>query len=166
MKKILLFLLPCFIFASDGANYDIVERTFNFLLFAGLLYYLAANKAKEMYNLRIKNIADELESVQQKLKSSKEKKSEAKRKLEEAKASSASITQTAKKEAEIQSKKILANKDEEIKALEKLFEDAKEIEQRKMTRNVVKEVIDEIFESDSAEINSDELLNIVLKKVA
>lgn len=166
MKKIFLFLLPCFLLASSEANYDITERTFNFLLFAGLLYYLVANPAKEMYNQRIKGIADELDGVQKKLKASKEKKEEAKRKLEEARANSANIAQTAKKEAEILSKKILANKDEEIKSLEKLFEDAKEIEQRKMTRSVVKEVIDEIFESESAEINSDELLNIVLKKVA
>ena len=40
--KYLFFLLPMFAFgasANGEANYDIVARTLNFLIFVGILYY-------------------------------------------------------------------------------------------------------------------------------
>ena len=54
MKKLLLlalFVSPLALFAAEGAetNYDIVQRTVNFIIFAGILWYLLADKVKAFF---------------------------------------------------------------------------------------------------------------------
>ena len=74
--KILFFLvLPFLAYASEhgGTNYDIVERTLNFLLFFAILVYFAAKPLKALYQSRIDRIANKLESIQEKLRDSKAK---------------------------------------------------------------------------------------------
>jgi len=69
MKKIILFLiliLPVVIFASgeNGAEHgtDIIPRTINFFIFAGIIYYLAAKPIKDFFTGRSNSIADQLNS--------------------------------------------------------------------------------------------------------
>jgi len=53
VKKLLLTLLalaPVALFAnSDGAETDIIQRTVNFVIFAGILWYLLADKIKAFF---------------------------------------------------------------------------------------------------------------------
>ncbi len=100
--KILFFLaLPFLAYASGhgGTNYDIVERTLNFLLFFAILVYFAAKPLKALYQSRIDRISNKLESIQEKLRDSKAKKDDALKRVEEAKQNANSLIETAKKEA-------------------------------------------------------------------
>ena len=100
--KILFFLaLPFLAYASEhgGTNYDIVERTLNFLLFFAILVYFAAKPLKALYQSRIDRIANKLESIQEKLRESKAKKDDVLKRVEEAKQNANALIETAKKEA-------------------------------------------------------------------
>lgn len=91
MKRILLLglvaLAPVALFASEGAetNYDIVQRTVNFIIFAAILWYLLADKIKAFLANRTLSIQSELDKVQETLKASQDKVADAQKKLEEAK---------------------------------------------------------------------------------
>ena len=50
--------------------------------------------------------------------------------------------------------------------MDKSFDDHCEIEKRKMTREVITEILDVVFEEGNLSLEKDELLNIVMKKVA
>lgn len=168
MKKIYLILfIPFLLIASEpsGKGYDIVARTINFLLFFGILYYFIATPIKNAYKARIERIAGRLDGIQKKLKESQTKKDDALRRVEEAKSNAISLVETSKKEAMILSEKIKNETNQELVSIEKSFEEQKEFERRRMTKTVVGEVLNEIFESDSMKIDQNELVNIVLKKV-
>lgn len=168
MKKIyLVLLIPFFALASEpsGNDYDIIERTLNFLMFFGILYYFAAKPIKNAYKARIEGIAARLDNIQKKLKESKAKKDDVLRRVEEAKSNALSLVETSKKEALILAEKIKAETNQELLSIEKSFQEQKEFEKRRMVKSVVSEVLNEIFESDSLKIDKNELVNIVLKKV-
>lgn len=167
--KIIAFLfLPLGLFAagSGSGEYDIVERTFNFLIFAGILYYLLADKIKAAYKGRIKTIADQLEDIQTTLKASNQKREVAIEKVQKAKENAKGHLVTSKKEAEILVKKIKDDMKSEIEVLEKANKERMEIEQRHMKRAVVAEVLDELFDGNTLELDKKEFVNIILKKVA
>ncbi|MGG7047593.1 MULTISPECIES: F0F1 ATP synthase subunit B [unclassified Campylobacter] len=162
-----LLILQAFAFASShGTNYDIVERTLNFLLFFGILIYFIAKPLKQMYIDRINKIASKLKSIEEKLNSSKSQKDEAIKKVEEAKINAASLIETAQKEALNLAQKVKKDTEQDIINIEKSFKEQKEFEERKMTKSVVNEILNEIFANDSLKIDQKELVNIVLKKVS
>ncbi|AII15302.1 ATP synthase, F0 complex, b subunit [Campylobacter iguaniorum] len=170
MKKYLsLLLVPAFMFASTPAgepDYDIVARTINFVIFAGILYYLIAEPVKNAYKGRINSISARLESIQDKLRASKAQREDALRKVEEAKSNANELIQTAKKEAEHLVAKINAEAQNELNLLEKSFEEQKSFEERKIVRSVVNEVLEEVFAGDTLKIDQNEFVNLVLKKVS
>ncbi len=173
MKKllyILLLILPVFLFAegaqeaSEGT--DIIPRTINFLIFAAILYYLSANQIKDFFTGRRAGIADRLNSIQEKLKESSREKTEAKELIAKAKVEAKTILETSKTETEILKAKILENLKLDMENLDKGYEDQISIERRKMTRAAISEVLDDVFAKGSLSLEKDELLNIVMKKVA
>ncbi|MDO5046416.1 F0F1 ATP synthase subunit B [Campylobacter sp.] len=166
-KSYLILFVPFLLAASEpsGNGYDIVARTINFFLFFGILYYFIATPIKNAYNARIERIASRLDGIQKRLKESQIKKDDALRRVEEAKNNAVSLVETSKKEAMILSEKIKNETKQELLSLEKTFEEQKEFERRRMTKVVVSEVLNEIFESDSLKIDQNELVNIVLKRV-
>ena len=171
MKKLtygFVLLIPVFAFASSNADGgpDIIPRTINFLIFAGILYYLVAGVAKAFYFGRKDGIAKQLDSIQSKLKESNLKKEEALRKIEEAKANVQILIETAKKEAVLASEKIALDAVLEIDNLEKAFNDKTNIQKRQMQRVVVTEVLDELFKQGSIVLDEKEMINIIAKKVA
>ena len=89
MKRILLLglaLAPLALFANEGAvETDIVQRTVNFIIFAGILWYLLADKIKAFFAERTSSIQAELDKVQDTLKASQDKVTDAQKKLAEAK---------------------------------------------------------------------------------
>ncbi|QKG28630.1 F0F1 ATP synthase subunit B [Campylobacter sp. RM16187] len=168
MKKFYLILLvPFFALASESSehSYDIVARILNFLMFFGILYYFIATPVKNAYKARIESIAIRLDNIQKKLRESKAKKNDALRRVEEAKSNAISLIETSRKEALLLCEKIKAETNQELLSLEKSFQEQKEFERRRAVKNVVVEILNEVFESDSLKIDKNELVNIVLKKV-
>jgi F-type H+-transporting ATPase subunit b len=163
-----ILLLPAVLFASSEASgpTDIIPRTINFLIFAGILYYFVAGAAKEFYFGRKERIAQQLDSIQSKLKESNAKKEEALQKVEEAKANVRALIETAKKEAILVSEKIALDAVNEMENLEKAFLDKMNIEERHMQRVIVNEVLDELFKQGSLILDEKEIVNIISKKVA
>ena len=89
MSKILLPLLfvSASLFASEAAGEggtDIVQRTVNFVIFAGIIWYLLAEPVKNYFGGRSQGIADELQKVQDRLKESKQAKEAAEAKIVDA----------------------------------------------------------------------------------
>jgi len=166
-----VLLLPVMLFAGsegrvDIADTDIIERTLNFIIFASILYYLLAKFVKNAYKNRISGIADRLDLVQVKVRESVEAKQSAQAKVEEAKVSAKSLVETSKKEAQLLSQKIASDATTDIQNLEKSFNDKSSVERRRVTRDVVTTVLDKMFDKDSISVDKDELVKIVMKRVA
>lgn len=172
MKKLLLLglaLTPMALLASgDGAetNYDIVQRTVNFIIFAGILWYLLADKIKAFFADRTASIQAELDKVEDTLKASQDKVDEAAKKLEEAKTLAAEIVDGAKADVDSVKQKVADAVDAEIANLDKNFDEKIKVETSKAKKQIVSEILDELLSSDNVSLTQDELANIVLKKVA
>ena len=171
MGKIVLTLLMVtgVVFASGGAEggeTDIVQRTVNFLIFAGILYYLLAEPMKNFFGGRSKGIADELEKVQEKLRDSKAAKEAAEQKIEEAKKFAADLMATAKKENKILNEKIMQQCESDLENITKQNAALMDLEQRKMVREVVDAVMDDVLAEESAGFDKETMAQIIMKKVA
>jgi len=172
IKSLSLLLLPVFVLASgsaEGAEHegsDIFWRLVNFLIFFGILYYLLADKIKAFFKDREAGIAGRLSEVEEKLKAAKLEKEAAAQKAKEAEGTAAHLVDASKKEAELMVAKIEEGLVNDKSLLEKSFEDRVEIETKKMKKDVVDEVLEEMFASQSASLSNDDLLNIIKKKVA
>ena len=168
-KYILLILVPVFAFASEATaegGTDILPRAINFIIFAAIIYYLIADKIKAFFRDRTNGIANRLTEIQDKLKSVRESKEEALKEADEAKVKAVDLVETAKKEAALLSEKIAKDAESEILHLRQAFEERMQIEEKKMTREVVAEVIDEIFRDDKLKLSNEDFIKIIKKKVA
>ncbi|MBN2894705.1 MAG: F0F1 ATP synthase subunit B [Campylobacterales bacterium] len=169
MIKILLSLtvLSGYAMASGGeGGTDIVWRTFNFLIFVGILYYLLANPVKSFFKGRSAGIAAELERVQEKLKESKLTKERALKKVDEAQKVAADLLETSKKENKILSEQIVRQCEADIENITKQHHSLMDLEQRKMVRTVVDTVMRDLLQQESDGFDKDAMAQIVLKKVA
>lgn len=171
MKSKLLYLIlvvATFANASEVASgsTDIVPRTVNFLIFAAILYYLVADKIKNFFENRKKTIALKLESAQEKLKEAKKEKEKALKELENAKKLANEIVKSAKEESKLLSEKIKTSLEEELKIMDKNFQENCSLEERKMSREIVKNILNEILEDKSISIDKKEFINLLSKKVA
>ncbi|SFV56617.1 ATP synthase F0 sector subunit b [hydrothermal vent metagenome] len=171
MGKILisLFALSSLVFASATASSestDIVQRTVNFVLFAGILWYLLAKPVKSFFANRSASIADELKSVQDKLNESVQKKKDALAKISEAEKLAMEIVEGAKKESEILNDTILKQCENDLTNIEKAHESKLELAQRRMVASVVEEVLHEVVKEGASELSKDAMVNVILKKVA
>ncbi len=170
MKKILFILFcitPLALFASDAnVETDIIQRTVNFFIFIAILYYLLADKAKEFFVGRSASIQGELDKVQQVLKESETKVENAKIELENAKKLASEIVEGASADTALIKSKIEEVIDQEISHLYKNFDERIEVETKKIKKEVVSEILEELLNADNIAISQDELASIVLKKVA
>lgn len=171
MKRILLLgfaLAPLALFASsEGAvETDIVQRTVNFIIFAGILWYLLADKIKAYFAERTLSIQAELDKVQDTLKASEDKVNAAKKQLEDASKMAAEIVENAKNDIDSVKEKVSVAVNADIANLEKNLDEMIKVETSKAKKEVVKEVLEELLKSDNIKLSQDELVNIVLKKVA
>jgi len=163
MKKIaLLSVFSALLFASEAATQtDIIPRTINFLIFVAILWYLVGDKVRRFFAERKENIAKRFQEIEEKLKESKERKEALKAELNNAKKLAEEILENAKKEAEFIENKIKKQLEEEIKLLEKHFEEYKEAEIRKTKQEAVKEYLNEIFKD--VHITSEDAAKLILK---
>lgn len=166
--KILFLLLPIFALASGGkeADYDIVERSINFIMSAALFYFLVAEHLKNYFKSRKEAIASQLSQIDNQLNKSRQAKLDAENKVKKTKQNVESLIQTAKREVEILKQRVQKQTEDEIKLLDKSLSDRISFERRNMVRKAVEEIIDEIFSKDSLKLNQDKLVDIILKKAA
>lgn len=169
MKKVflILFLATSALMANEGATEtDIVQRTINFLIFAGILYYLIADKVKAYFGDRSNEIKSNLQKVQDRLKQTKLAKQDAEKKVEEAKKIAADILAVSKKENSMLNEKITAQMEQDLKALEHQHQSLIAFEQRSMISSVVEEIMDDVLSDENMPLDSDTMKEIMLKKVA
>ncbi len=166
---VVMLALSGLVFASSGAGEaqtDIVQRTVNFVLFVGILWYLLAKPVKEYFTGRSNSIATELQSVQEKLNESVQRKKEALAKISEAEKQAVEILEAAKKESKILNDSILSQCEVDLENLEKAHQSKLELAQRKMVSSVVEEILQEVVSESSKEFSKDAMVNVILKKVA
>lgn len=161
-------MISTYALASEAGHgeTDIVQRTVNFLLFAGLVWYLVWEPAKAYFASRSQSIADELKKVQERLDESISLKKEALAKITEAEKFAESLVVSSKKENKIVNDKIMAQCDTELDALARQNLSLKDFEQRKMVRSVVENVLGETLNQSSENLDKETMANIILKKVA
>lgn len=171
MGKIIVtvLLLSAYLFGSDAhaeGSTDIVQRTVNFLIFAGILIYVLAEPLKNYFNGRSTGIADELEKVQERLRESKRLKEAAEHKVEESMRFASELAESSKKENKILSDKILAQCEQELEVIEKQNGALMELDKRKMVRDVVNDVMNDVMSRSSETLGKEAMTEILKKKVA
>ena len=172
MNRILVLILTISTFAlassaePEHASTDIIQRTVNFLLFAGLVWYLVAEPIKEYFASRSQGISDELKKVQDKLSETISLKKEALAKISDAEKFADELENSAKKENKIINDNMMVQCDVELETLDKQQSALIEFEQRKMVRTVVEDVLDEVLSKSSDGFDKEAMANVILKKVA
>lgn len=172
MKHIFIMaMIAAVTFASEhaeatGAETDIIQRTVNFLIFAGIVYYLIAEPVKGYFTGRTQGIADELEKVQTRLKESKSAKESANAKIDDAKKLAEEIMSSCKKENVIINEKMAAQLEFDLNNLEKQQGDIMGLEKRQMVRTLVEEILSDALTQDSSVLDKSVFADIILKKVA
>jgi F-type H+-transporting ATPase subunit b len=154
--------------ASDAGqgNTDIVQRTVNFLLFAGLVWYLVAEPVKNFFASRSQAIADEMKKVQDRLKETADLKKEALARVSEAEKFAEELVLSSKKENKILNDAIIAQCETDLETLVKQQAVLMDFEQRKMVRKVVEETLEEVLSQSADSFDKEAMANVILKKVA
>ena len=170
MSRILVIMLmiSTYALASDAehAGTDIVQRTVNFALFAGLIWYLIAEPAKNYFAGRSQGIADEMQKVQDKLNESISLKKDALAKISDAEKFAEELAMSSKKENKILNDNIMTQCNIDLEILAKGQVSLMEFEQRKMVRTVVEETLSEVLSQSSESFDKEAMANVILKKVA
>ena len=165
---VLILMISTYAFASEAGHggTDIVQRTVNFLLFAGLVWYLVGEPAKNYFASRSQSIADELKKVQDRLDESVALKKEALAKISTAEKFAEELVVTSKKENKIINDNIMTQCDLDLVTLTKQSVTTRDFAQRKMVRNVVEDVLTETLAQSSENFDKEAMANVILKKVA
>lgn len=167
---VLMLMISTITLASGGdtghAGTDIVQRTVNFLLFAGLVWYLVAEPAKNYFASRSQAIADEMKKVQDRLKETETLKKEALTKIANAQKFAKELAVSSKKENKILNDNIMIQCDADLETLVKQQAVLMDFEKRKMVRNVVESTLEEVLTQSSDSFDKKAMADVILKKVA
>ena len=170
MSRILLLIImiSTYALASEAGHgeTDIVQRTVNFLLFAGLVWYLVGEPAKAYFASRSQGISAELKKVQEKLEESITLKKDALAKISNAENFAKELLVSSKKENKVINDKIMTQCDADLENISKQSVSTKDFEQRKMVRSVVESILNETLAQSSESFDKEAMANIILKKVA
>jgi F-type H+-transporting ATPase subunit b len=163
----ILALFSISLFASSGGGEtDIVERTFNFVIFAAILYYLVAEPIKKFLTGRTLSIESEFKRNEAKLEESKLAKEKAQEGLIVAKRKAGMLVADAKKEAQLIKTRLEENLVNDVQLLDKQQEELMALEESKMVKSVVEEVIGDIVTKSDVGLDQDSLTKTLLKKVS
>lgn len=167
---VLMLMISTIALASSGntehTGTDIVQRTVNFLLFAGLVWYLVAEPAKNYFASRSQAIADEMKKVQDRLKETAALKKEAQTKISNAQKFAKDLVVSSKKENKILNDNIMLQCDVDLDTLSKQQTSLMDFEERKMVRSVVEETLEDVLTQSSDSFDKKAMADVILKKVA
>jgi len=165
---VIMLMLTTYAMASEAGHEgsDILQRSVNFVIFAGLVWYLIAEPVKNYFTSRSQGIADELQKVQDKLNESITLKKEALGKISEAEKFVEELKEASKKENKILNDVIISQCEVDLEILSAQQKSLMEFEQRRMVREVVEETLDTVLTQSSEDFDKEAMANVILKKVA
>lgn len=165
---VIMLMLTTYAMASEAGHEgsDILQRSVNFVIFAGLVWYLIAEPVKNYFTSRSQGIADELQKVQDRLNESITLKKEALGKISEAEKFVEELKEASKKENKILNDAIMSQCEVDLEILSAQQKSLMEFEQRRMVREVVEETLDTVLTQSSEDFDKEAMANVILKKVA
>lgn len=164
-------VLACFVGVASAAEVNIAqtdfsERVINFAIFLAILWYLGAHRLKALLQARQAGISKRFDEVQSKISAAKKAKEQAQKQLDEARKKASDIIATAKKEAIVIAQRCEEQCSADIESLIKSNESLMAFEQRKAKVELVESVLKELFNSEAADIDTQEYVRILSRKVA
>lgn len=152
-------------FVMTGREHDLMPRIFNFLIFAGILYYLIANPIKNFLSNRSDAIAKQLREIEDKMKTAEKNKKDAMSKLKDSEKKAKEIISDAKKEALVLSEKIMLTNTSELENLSKQFDEKTVSETRKSTKSTIDSILNENIDNNDISINDKQVISAISTKV-
>lgn len=166
-------LVPSLVLASGAEHHDVTMfnsdffyRVFNFAIFAGLLYYLAANPIKAFFTGRTEGIANQLKEIEEKLEASKKDRLAAEENLVKAEEKSKEIVADASNEAKMLSANIAEKNENALALLEKQAEEKKVLESKKATRDTIDTLLNDGIDNSDITVDEAKVVSLISKKVA
>ena len=171
MKKIAFFVIcvgfPSLIFASASIQEsDFIQRVINFVIFVAILWYFAFDSIKGIFVNRRNAISARLQEVQENLHKAKREKETAQKRLEESKEKAKNIVNAAKQEAYLLEQKYNDQIKKDIETLKYPLESNIEFERRKITHEAVDELLNKLIQSDDVQLNKEDYVNIITKRIS
>lgn len=161
----LILLSPLYATGLDISQTDIIERSLNFLLFAGILWYFLAKKLRSFLRSKSLEISKRLEEIQAQLKVSKENKKKLLKELEQAKEKAELIISDANKEAYTITQKYELQTKMDVENLIKNSKALMDLEVKKIKRELVESVFKDLRESKKASFNAQDCVNILKQRL-
>ncbi|KNE17547.1 F0F1 ATP synthase subunit B [Helicobacter pylori] len=161
----LIFLSPLCATGLDISQTDIIERSLNFLLFAGILWYFLAKKLRSFLHSKSLEISKRLEEIQAQLKVSKENKKKLLKELEQAKEKAELIISDANKEAYTITQKYELQTKMDVENLIKNSKALMDLEVKKIKRELVESVFTDLRESKKVSFNVQDCVNILKQRL-
>ena len=176
IKNIVLVLavvLPSLVLAGHGEHHDVTMfnsdffyRVLNFSVFAGLIYYLAANPIKEFFVGRSEGIAAQLEEIEAKLQASKDERATAEENLVKSEDKAKEIISDAGSEAKVLATNIAEKNETALELLEKQACDKQALEAKKATRATIDTLLNDGFGNDDIAVDEAKVVSLISNKVA
>ncbi len=161
----LILLSPLCATGLDISQTDIIERSLNFLLFAGILWYFLAKKLRSFLHSKSLEISKRLEEIQAQLKVSKENKKKLLKELEQAKEKAELIISDANKEAYTITQKYELQTKMDVENLIKNSKALMDLEVKKIKRELVESVFKDLRESKKVSFNAQDCVNILKERL-
>ncbi|MGL2720378.1 F0F1 ATP synthase subunit B [Helicobacter pylori] len=161
----LILLSPLCATGLDISQTDIIERSLNFLLFAGILWYFLAKKLRSFLRSKSLEISKRLEEIQAQLKVSKENKKKLLKELEQAKEKAELIISDANKEAYTITQKYELQTKMDVENLIKNSRALMDLEVKKIKRELVESVFKDLRESKKVPFNVQDCVNILKQRL-
>ena len=176
IKNIILMLtivVPSMVFASGHEHKevtllgsDFLFRVLNFSVFAGLIYYLAANPIKAFFVGRSEGIAGQLEEIEAKLQASKNERLVAEENVLKAEEKAKEIVSDAGSEAKILSGNIADKNESSLTQLEKQAVEKQALESKKATKATINAVLNDGISNDDITVDETKVVSLISDKVA
>ncbi len=161
----LILLSPLCATGLDISQTDIIERSLNFLLFAGILWYFLAKKLRSFLHSKSLEISKRLEEIQAQLKVSKENKKKLLKELEQTKEKAELIISDANKEAYTITQKYELQTKMDVENLIKNSKALMDLEVKKIKRELVESVFTDLRESKKVSFNVQDCVNILKQRL-
>jgi F-type H+-transporting ATPase subunit b len=152
-------------FATAGRESDIFPRIFNFLIFAGLLYYLIADKLKAFLSGRQEGIANQLKEIENKLELAKKEEKNAQALVKDSEAKAKVIVADAKNEAVLLGEKIMEANIQDLAILDKQMKEKMDLESKKIVKDTIQNILNENIGMDDIELSNKSVVSILDRKV-
>lgn len=164
MRSLFSFLLFMGILPAADVSIsqsDFIERFVNFAIFVSILWYLGAERIKNIFLQRTQRISARFESVQEEEKVLKRQLQEAERILADAKVKSAEILANARKEAFLITQQFDTRLEQDIKMLSQSFDEALKQEKKEIVKNEVFYAMDCV--AQTLNISEDSYMKVLTK---